>query len=170
MDKQTISRALFCQRFSEVFDASNETIYTISEKLSLSPSTISRYLNGKMLPKIPTLYMMADIFRVNPLWLMGYEAEEKYAAPLPDAEELPPDGKRKTAPSISDEAMKLAADYDSLDQWGRKQIRAVTDNELARLKAYRLEIQAAADSGKAERVEYIPRDEVSGDQSDSLPL
>lgn len=40
---------------------------------------------------------------------------------------------RKKPPLYSDEAMKLAADYDKkLDTWGRKQVRNVADNEIAR--------------------------------------
>ncbi len=45
---------------------------------------------------------------------------------------LQTDLKRK-APFYSDEAMKLAADYDEkLDTWGRKLVRDVADNEIAR--------------------------------------
>lgn len=40
----------------------------------------------------------------------------------------------KTAPSISDGAIKLAKDYDMLDRWGKKQVRDVADNELARME------------------------------------
>lgn len=40
----------------------------------------------------------------------------------------------KKAPSVSDEAMKIAKDYDGLDTWGQKTVRAVTDAELARVR------------------------------------
>ena len=39
----------------------------------------------------------------------------------------------KKAPSVSDEAMKIAKDYDVLDLWGKRTVRAVTDMELARV-------------------------------------
>ena len=43
---------------------------------------------------------------------------------------------KKNAPSISDEAMKLAYDYDNeLDQWGQKQVRSTADIEIERIKA-----------------------------------
>lgn len=45
--------------------------------------------------------------------------------------------KNKEPPPYSGEAMKLAQDYDSLDKWGRKQVRDVADNEIARCKADR---------------------------------
>lgn len=42
----------------------------------------------------------------------------------------------KKAPLYSSEAMKLAEDYDKLlDLWGKKQVRAVTDNEIVRCQA-----------------------------------
>lgn len=51
----------------------------------------------------------------------------------------------KKAPSISDEAMKLARDYDTeMDEWGQKQVRSVADIEIARVKADRAEKIAAA--------------------------
>jgi len=74
MEQQIISKEIFGQRFSEILAASSETTYTIAERVSLTPATISRYANGLMAPKIPTLYMIAGIFGVNPLWLMGYDA------------------------------------------------------------------------------------------------
>ena len=45
--------------------------------------------------------------------------------------------KNKEPPPYSGEAMKLAQDYDCLDKWGRKQVRDVADNEIARCKADR---------------------------------
>lgn len=39
------------------------------------------------------------------------------------------------APLYSSEAMKLAADYDGLDEWGKRQLRSVADNEIARCSA-----------------------------------
>ena len=74
MESQIVNKEVFGQRFSEILATSSETTYTVAEQVSLSPATISRYANGLMAPKIPTLYMIADIFNVNPLWLMGYNA------------------------------------------------------------------------------------------------
>lgn len=40
----------------------------------------------------------------------------------------------KKAPSVSDEAMRMAHDYDKLDSWGRQAVRDLTDTELARME------------------------------------
>lgn len=82
MSEKILDRSVFGNRLSEVMEGSSETIYSVAEKVSLKPSTISRYANGLMAPKIPTLYMLADIFNVNPLWLMGYD-EPKHRDDLP---------------------------------------------------------------------------------------
>lgn len=73
MEKIIIDKAVFAQRFSDALAESDENTHTLSAKLSLNPATISRYCNAKMLPKIPTLYSIANILHVNPLWLMGYD-------------------------------------------------------------------------------------------------
>ena len=59
MEKRTVDKALFGQRFSELLRTSGETTYSIAAALSMSPGTISRYANGLMAPKIPTC---------RPLW------------------------------------------------------------------------------------------------------
>lgn len=47
--------------------------------------------------------------------------------------------KTQKAPSLSDEAMKLAKDYDiNLDDWGQKAVRGLADTEIARCDAERL--------------------------------
>lgn len=51
-------------------------------------------------------------------------------------------GKEK-APSLSDEAMKLAADYDDLDRHGKRMVRLVTDEEMARCDEEERQKQAA---------------------------
>lgn len=73
MKKQDINLKLFAERFSKLLSESDENTYTLAEKLSLSPGTISRYQNGLMAPKIPTLKELALIFNVNPDWLCGSE-------------------------------------------------------------------------------------------------
>lgn len=93
MEQQIVSKELFGQRFSSVLEDSSETTYTIAEKLSLTPGTISRYANGLMAPKIPTLYMLANILNVNPLWLMGYDAP-KLAEKCTVSDEFPPNLRR----------------------------------------------------------------------------
>lgn len=71
MAQQIINKKIFSERFSSSLAESAENTYTLGKKLSLTPSTISRYANGSMAPEMPTLYSLANIFGVNPLWLMS---------------------------------------------------------------------------------------------------
>ena len=74
MRKQDFDITIFARRFSELLNSSEENTYTVADKLGLTPATISRYANGLMAPKLPTLYAIADIFDVNPIWLFGFDA------------------------------------------------------------------------------------------------
>ena len=67
---------MFSLRFSALLSSSGETTYSVARKLGMSAATISRYANEIMLPKLPTVYSLANIFRVNPLWLMGYDVPQ----------------------------------------------------------------------------------------------
>lgn len=46
----------------------------------------------------------------------------------------PPNKKTKNAPSMSDEAKKLISDFNELDLYGRRVVRAVLDEELYRVR------------------------------------
>ena len=70
MKNTIVDLNLFSSRFSEALSESSENTYTIAEKLNLSPATISRYNNGKMLAKLATLYQAVDIINVSPDWFM----------------------------------------------------------------------------------------------------
>lgn len=118
MEQQIVSKEVFGKRFSELISSSRETTYSIAEKLSLTPASISRYSNGLMAPKIPTVYMIAAIFRVNPVWLMGYDAP-----------------KYEEGDKLSDAALEIAKDYDALDAHGKKMVRMVTDEEKERINS-----------------------------------
>ena len=72
MNKE-IDLKVFASRLTFLLDSTDETIYSLAEKLSLTASTISRYQNGLMKPKLPTVLSMANIFNVNDTWLMGYD-------------------------------------------------------------------------------------------------
>ena len=63
------------KRFSELIKNSSIDISQLAKMLGIkSKSTIYRYMNGEMAPKVPTVKYASDIFNVNPLWLMGYDA------------------------------------------------------------------------------------------------
>lgn len=63
-------------------------------------------------------------------------------------------GNENTSP-YSGEAMKLADDYDKrLDHYGRKQVRSVADNEIARVEAANTKMEAGEIEVDAELAEY----------------
>lgn len=70
----------FAQRFSNLIKENNTDITFLVKQLGLkSKSTIYRYMNAQMAPKITTLKYLAEIYHVNPVWLMGYDVPmEKY--------------------------------------------------------------------------------------------
>lgn len=63
----------FSKRLASLIENSEETTYSLADKLGLTPATISRYTNALMKPKVPTIKSMAQIFNVNDAWLMGYD-------------------------------------------------------------------------------------------------
>lgn len=76
---QKVNRRVFAQRFSQLLARSEENTRTVGQKLSLDPGTVSRYANGLITPKLPTVHMLANLFGVEPEWLMG--SEETPAVP-----------------------------------------------------------------------------------------
>lgn len=72
----TINKDVFSLRLSALLSSSDETTYSVARKLGMSAATISRYANGIMLPKLTTVYYLADIFYVNPVWLMGHDVPQ----------------------------------------------------------------------------------------------
>ena len=117
MKKQDFDLQKFATRFSQLLEDSNENTYTLGEKLGLSPASISRYTHGIMAPKLPTLYALADIFEVNPVWLLGFEAP-KYVENNKTTKKFPSPSTTEdfvTFPVYGD----IAAGYDSvgIEDW-----------------------------------------------------
>ena len=64
----------FSERFFKLVKDYNTDINLLINKLGIkSKSTIYRYMNGEMAPKITTIKYLAQIYNVNPIWLMGYD-------------------------------------------------------------------------------------------------
>lgn len=103
----TINKGVFSLRFSALLSSSGETTYSVARKLGMSAATISRYANGIMLPKLPTVYSLANIFRVNPLWLMGYDV---------------PQSEIDTANSLTEQEKALLAFYRSAGEENKLKI------------------------------------------------
>lgn len=67
----------FAKRMSELIERQNLTIEDISEATGLSPSTISIYINGKMMPRPAVLKKLAEYFEVSTSYLFASENEEE---------------------------------------------------------------------------------------------
>lgn len=68
----------FAERLTNLIKENNVDISTLANKIGIkSKSTIYRYMNGEMAPKITTVKYLSEIFNVNPVWLMGYDVPMK---------------------------------------------------------------------------------------------
>ena len=72
--KEEIILKKFSERFFKLVKESDMSIDSLAQKIGIkSKSTIYRYMNGEMAPKLTTVKYLAEIFNVNPVWLMGYD-------------------------------------------------------------------------------------------------
>lgn len=89
----------------------------LAKAIGVSKTTITGYELGYREPDVEKIKLLSDALGVtgDDLLNTGFS-------------------KTKKAPSISDEAMRMARDYDKLDSWGRQAVRDLTDTELARME------------------------------------
>lgn len=67
----------FAERFSDLVKNSSIDVSKLAEMLGIkSKSTIYRYMNAEMAPKLTTVKYASEIFNVNPVWLMGYDVDK----------------------------------------------------------------------------------------------
>lgn len=71
-----INKVIMTKRLNEIIKEFDLNTYTLAEILHLSPATISRYLNGKMTPKITAIEIIANRYNLNPTWIMGHEVNK----------------------------------------------------------------------------------------------
>jgi repressor LexA len=67
---------IFGERLKEAREQNNLTIKSLSEIIHLTEATLSRYENGLMGAKRTTINELAFHLKVNPIWLLGYDAEK----------------------------------------------------------------------------------------------
>lgn len=67
----------FAQRFSELIDEYNNIPHLMALLGIKGKSTIYRYMKAEMTPKLTTVKAIAEIYNVNPVWLMGLDAPKK---------------------------------------------------------------------------------------------
>ena len=92
--------------------------------LSVAQTTYNGYETGAREPKSDFWIAVAQKYGVTIDYLMGFSND-----PLSTC-----DGVSK-APPYSSEALKLAKDYDTLDAYGKRQVRVTADLEMERCKA-----------------------------------
>lgn len=76
MTNKKVKKEAFAKRLRILMEEYNENTYTIGDIINMSNSTVSRYLNLEMSPKITTIKILAQYFGVNPVWLMGYDVDK----------------------------------------------------------------------------------------------
>lgn len=90
----------------------------IAQMSGITLSTLDKITSGvNKNPKLDTLQAICKVLGCT----------------LNDFMDSPPES--KSAPSVSSEALQLAQDYDKLDGHGKKIVRVVTDEEMARISA-----------------------------------
>ena len=97
----------------------------LAEKLGISKGTVNNWARGNNSPDVD---MVPKICKI-----LGISIPDLYAPTKYEVHEIQ---NFKKAPSLSDEAMKLAEDYDGrMDDRGRETVRGVADLEVARFKS-----------------------------------
>ena len=97
-------------------DSLDMTQEEFGKSIGIAKTTYNNYETGEREPKSDFWIAVAEKYGVSIDWLMGFE----------------PAAVSKKAPSISDEAMKIAKDYSSLDRWGRTAVRELVSTEKQR--------------------------------------
>ena len=64
---------IFIDRLKKTMAANQVNARELSKRCGLSEGAISRYLSGKMEPRIPAIEKMAEALHVDPVWLMGLD-------------------------------------------------------------------------------------------------
>lgn len=65
-------------RLKKAMTSSGLSARELSKKSGISESSISRYLSGQMTPRRDALSKMAEVLRVDPVWLAGLDDEQVY--------------------------------------------------------------------------------------------
>lgn len=107
----------FGDRVRNYRKAQGLTQEALAKAIGVSKTTITGYELGYREPDVEKIKLLSDALGVtgDDLLNTGFS-------------------KVKKAPSVSDEAMRMARDYDKLDSWGRQAVRDLTDTELARME------------------------------------
>ncbi len=72
----------FVKRFNEAVGEDSQEI--IARKLHMTQGNVSKIITGKQLPKLDTIYLIAEEYGVSADWLMGLSDEKKIRVPVAD--------------------------------------------------------------------------------------
>lgn len=137
-------------RLKEFRESLGLTQTEFGKSIGIAKSTYSNYETGLRDPKSDFWIAIAKTYGVTIDYLMGYSDNRYQTA-----------GNIQKAPSYSDEAMKLAYDFDNrLDSWGQKQVRHVTDNEILRYEAEINRIKKSKQAYNTENTTSLPEQKV----------
>lgn len=129
--------------------ASGYTQKEIADALGVSKSSVTNWLKGK---NSPDANLVMPICKLLNITIAQFYGEDEKAA-------VGKSQLQKTAPPYSEEAMKLADDYQHhMDDRGRETVRAVADLEVARYRAATLQKgrrEMEADQEMPDKVVYI---------------
>lgn len=87
--EDTIILEIFSKRFAKLVEENHTDILFLLKQTGIkSKSTFYRYMNAQMAPKVTTVKILADIYNVNPLWLMGYDVPMENTTLKPNTIEI----------------------------------------------------------------------------------
>lgn len=104
----------FGESLIEIRKAKGISRKDLAEQLDIPYTTLRNYETGQREPGHKLLIKIATLLSVSVDELVGYQV------------------KTKNAPPYSEEALRLAGDYDGLDSHGKRVVRLVADEEKAR--------------------------------------
>ena len=140
-------------RIKEAREKAGYSQKELAKIIGVAPSTFNGYESGNHDPKSDLLIKIANACHVTTDFLLGI------------SDSMSPTIKIEKAPSLSDEAMKLAEDYDGrMDDRGRETVRGVADLEVARFKS-----ETAATLRKS-REQSETAEEIAPEDIYSIPL
>lgn len=144
---------MFWTRFVELCNEAGKSPNRVAAELGLSSSVCTVWKRGAV-PRDATMQKLADFFHVTADYLLGNVNDPFFHLDndriLREINSYEDTSETKDAPLYSSEAMKLAADYDDLDDHGQRIVRLVADEEKARCASH-----APVEQAEPENVVYI---------------
>lgn len=134
---------LFPIRLKELREESGySSQQAFANAFGVAQSTVGGWESGSRTPTMEMTIQLAQFFKVTTDYLCGNVNEPFFSLDndriLRELNSLPGDEPAKEkAPLFSSEAIRLARDYDELDEHGQKMVRMVTDEEKNRIDAAR---------------------------------